>query len=125
MFRTKWLLLILFFSSASVFFASCSTSPSEETVSAVIRDYFGGRGYKVADLQISGISPVPLSQKTYMGTEGHIVSIRHLTLEVLQDNKDLNKGERLEFADASLRIREKVAKKGQWVIANISGIQVP
>ena len=94
-------------------------------MSAVIRDYFGGRGYKVADLQISGISPVPLSQKTYMGTEGHVVSIRRITLEVLQDNKGLKKGERLEFADASLRIKEKVDKKGQWVIANISGIPVP
>jgi hypothetical protein len=109
----------------SIFLSSCSTAPSEEALSAVIRDYFEGRGYKVADLQLGGISSVPLSEKTYMGTEGHVVEIRKMDLEVLQDTKDHKKGERLVFTDASIRIREKADKKGGWIVAQISGIQIP
>ena len=123
--RTEKLSFLIVFIFVSISLSSCSTAPSEEAVKAVIRDHFEGRGYKVVDLQISGISSVPLSQKTYMGTEGHLVSVRRITLEVLGSTVDYKKGERLIFTDASIRIREKVARKGKWVVANISGIPVP
>ena len=125
LFRTERLSFFIVFSIAAISLSSCSVAPSEEAVSAAIRDYFEGRDYKVADLQIGGISPVPLSQKTYMGTEGHIVGIRRMTLEALQDNREYKKGERIVFTDASIRIREKTDKKGEWIIVNISGIRIP
>jgi hypothetical protein len=109
----------------SISLSSCTTAPSEETVSAVIRDHFEERGYRVVDLRIGGISPVPLSRKTYMGTEGHVVEIRRMDLEVLKDNRGHKKGERLVFTDASIQIREKADKKGGWIVGNISGIPVP
>ena len=125
LFRTERLSFFIVFSIAAISLSSCSVAPSEEAVSAAIRDYFEGRDYKVADLQIGGISPVPLSQKTYMGTQGHIVEIRRITLEVREDNREYRKGEKLSFINASIRIREKIDKKGGWIVVNISGIQVP
>jgi hypothetical protein len=68
---------------------------------------------------------MPLSQKTYMGTQGHIVEIMRITLEVREDNREYRKGEKLSFINASIRIREKIDKKGGWIVVNISGIQVP
>jgi hypothetical protein len=104
---------------------ACSVAPSQETVSTVIKTYFEDRQYRVAELQLGTISSVPLNEKTYMGTQGHVVDIRQITLEVLADNREYRKGEKLTFTHASIRIREKVDKKGEWIIANISGIQVP
>jgi hypothetical protein len=123
--RFKQSPFFILFSVAIIFLSSCSTAPSEEAVSAVIRDHFEGRGYKVAELRIGGISSVPLSGKTYMGTKGHVVEIRKIDLEVLRDIGDHKKGERLVFADASIRIREKADKKGGWIVAQLSGIPVP
>ena len=108
-----------------ILLSACAVAPSQETVTAVIRSYFEERHYKVVELRIGDISSVPLNQKTYMGTQGHVVDIRQITLEVLADNREYRKGEKLTFTQASIRIREKVDKKGEWIIANISGIQVP
>ena len=108
-----------------IFLSACSVAPSQETVTAVIRSYFEERHYKVVELRLGDMSPVPLNEKTYMGTQGHVIDIREITLEVLADNREYRKGEKLTFTQASIRIREKVDKKGEWIIANISGIQVP
>jgi len=116
---------IIFLCLAAVFLAACSVAPSQDTVSAVIRKHFEDRGYRVVELQLGTISSVPLNQKTYMGTQGHLVDISEITLEVLADNREYRKGEKLTFSHAAIRIREKVDNKGEWIIANISGIQVP
>ena len=113
------------FGSAAVFLAACSAAPSQETVGAVIRTYFENRGYRVLELQISAISPVPLSQKTYMGTQGHVVEISKISLEVLADSREFHKGEKLTFSPAEIRIRQTIDNKDEWIIANISGIGVP
>ena len=115
----------IFIVVAAVFLAACTVAPSQETVSTVITKYFEDRQYRVVELQVGAISSVPLSQKTYMGTQGHVVDITRITLEVLADNREYRKGEKLTFSHASIRIREKVDKKGEWIITNISGIQVP
>ena len=115
----------IFFCIAVILLAACSVAPSQETVSSVIRAYFEDRGYRVMELQIGTISSVPLNQKTYMGTQGNVVDISQITLEVLADNREYHKGEKLTFFHAAIRIREKVDKKGEWVIANIAGIQIP
>ena len=123
--RADQLSLAIFLGIAGFFLAACSVAPSQETVSSVIRSYFEERQYSVVELQLGAISPVPLSQKTYMGTQGHIVEIRRITLEVREDNREYRKGEKLSFINASIRIREKIDKKGGWIVVNISGIQVP
>jgi len=116
---------IIFIGMAAVFLAACTVAPSQDTVGTVIRKYFEDRQYRVVELQLGTISSVPLSQKTYMGTQGHVVDISKITLEVLADNREYRKGEKLTFTHASIRIQEKVDKKGEWIIANISGIKVP
>jgi hypothetical protein len=108
-----------------MFLFACSVAPSQESVSAVIRTYFEERQYRVAELQLGTISSVPLNQKTYMGTQGHIVEIKQITLEVLEDRREYKKGERLIFTEAAIRIREKVDKKGEWIVMNMEGIRVP
>jgi len=113
------------FVSMAVFLAACSVAPSQETVSTVIRTYFEDRGYRVVELQISSISLVPLSQKTYMGTQGHVIEISKIILEVLADSREFHKGEKLTFSPAEIRIRQTTGKKDEWIIANISGIGVP
>ena len=123
--RADLLSRAVFLGIAGFFLAACSVAPSQETVSSVIRSYFEERQYRVVELQLGAISPVPLSQKTYMGTQGHIVEIRRITLEVREDNREYRKGEKLSFINASMRIREKIDKKGGWIVVNISGIQVP
>lgn len=123
--RPDLLARLIFSGVAAVLLVACTVAPSVETVDGVIRTYFEDRGYRVMELQISGISSVPLNQKTYMGTQGHVVDIRLITLQVLSDNRQYRKGEQITFSHASIRIREKVDKKGEWIIVNISGIQVP
>jgi len=123
--RPKQRHLAIFLGIAGFFLTACSVAPSQETVSSVIRSYFEERKYKIVELQLGKISPVPLSQKTYMGTQGHDVEIMRITLEVREDNWEYRKGEKLSFTNASIRIREKVDKKGEWIVVNISGIQVP
>lgn len=123
--RPKQRYLAIFLGIAGLFLTACSVAPSQETVSSVIRSYFEVRKYKIVELQLGTISPVPLSQKTYMGAQGHDVEIMRITLEVRENNREYQKGEKLSFTHASIRIREKVDKKGEWVVVNISGIQVP
>jgi len=104
---------------------SCAVEPSEEVVRSTIRHYFQGRNYNVLELQLGSISPIPLDERTYMGTQGHVVEIAHIALEVREDAREYKKGERLVFTNAVIRIREQVGKKGDWIIADISGIYVP
>ena len=104
---------------------SCTVAPSQEDVRGVITAYFKGRNYIVHELQLGSISPVPLGQKTYMGTQGHLVGITRITLEAGKDNRVYKEGEQLTFANAWIRIREKADKKGEWIVADISGISVP
>lgn len=91
----------------------------------VIRDHFEARRYRVVDLQLGEISPVPLNRMTYMGTAGHIVEVRRITLEALKDIGEYRKGQTLTFAHAAIIIREKVDSKGEWTVVDISGIPVP
>ncbi len=60
-----------------------------------------------------------------MGTQGHVVEIQQITLEVREDSREYKKGEKLVFTHAEIRIREKVDKKGEWTVVNSSGIPVP
>ena len=51
--------------------------------------------------------------------------IKRIVLEVLKDTGEYRRGQILTFTDAVIIIREKVDKKGQWSVMDVSGIPVP
>lgn len=104
---------------------SCSVAPSQDAVYDTIQKFLEGRKCRLIELQINRISSLPLNQKTYMGTAGHIVEVRKITFQVSEDLREYKKGEILTFTNGSISIREKVDAKDQWIVANISGIRVP
>jgi len=118
-----FLLLVLF-----VFLeAGCTTTPTTGTVTSAIINYFEEKNYRVIELDISDIQPVPLREKIYMGTEGYIVGVQSITLEVLENIGEpwsYRKGQRLTFRNGAIQIKEQRGRKGTWVISNISGIPV-
>jgi hypothetical protein len=96
-------------------------------VKDVVIKYFEVRKYRIADIDIGDIKPMPMSEQRYMGTKGYLVEIKSITLEATENvslpvqNK---KGEKLTFNNAVITIREKNDKKGEWIISNISGIPI-
>jgi len=122
LFRYRGNLVILLL---SLYLISCSVAPSSDVVQDTIRKFFEDRKCRVIELQIGSISPLPLNQKTYMGTAAHVVEIRKITLEISEDLREYRNGDLLTFANGSISIREKVDAKNQWIVANISGIRVP
>jgi hypothetical protein len=108
-------------------FSACSMPPSKDTVKEVIIKYFEVRKYRIADMDIGEIKPMPMSERRYMGTKGYLVEIKSITLEAAENiglpvqNK---KGEKLTFSNATITIREKSDKKGEWIISNIYGIAI-
>jgi hypothetical protein len=108
-------------------FSACSLPPSKDTVKDVVIKYFEVRKYRIADIDIGDIKPMPMSEQRYMGTKGYLVEIKSITLEATENvslpvqNK---KGEKLTFNNAVITIREKNDKKGEWIISNISGIPI-
>ena len=107
--------------------SACSLPPSKDTVKEVIIKYFEVRKYRIADIDIAEIKPIPMSEQRYMGTKGYLVEIKSITLEAAENislpvqNK---KGKKLTFSNATITIREKSDKKGEWIISNISGIAI-
>ncbi|HYQ47626.1 MAG TPA: hypothetical protein VEP69_01045 [Thermodesulfovibrionales bacterium] len=118
-------LAVIAAAAAGFLLAACSAAPSRETAARVIRDHFEGRRYRVMDLQLGKISSVPLNRMTYMGTPGNSIEIKRIVLEVLKDTGEYRRGQILTFADAVITIREKVDKKDQWSVVDVSGIPVP
>lgn len=104
----------------------CRSAPSEATVEAVLRGHFEARGYRVADLELGGISPVPLSEKTYMGARGYVALVRRITLEASGPAGPAHKaGEPLTFENATVRITEESGPRGGWTVSVVTGIPVP
>ena len=107
--------------------SACSLPPSKDTVKEVIIKYFEVRKYRIADIDIGEIQPIPVSKQRYMGTKGYLVEIKSITLEAAENiglpvqNK---KREKLTFSNATITLREKNDKKGEWIISNISGIAI-
>lgn len=108
--------------------AGCSVPPSESTVEGVIIKHFESKKYKVMEIEIGDIKPIPLSEKSYMGVEGYLVDIPTLTLEAGEDSGEpwmYKKGQYLTFTNASIRIKKGDDQNREWLISSISGISVP
>jgi hypothetical protein len=107
--------------------SACSLPPSKDAVKEVIIKYFEVRKYRISDIDIGEIKPIPMSEQRYMGTKGYLVEIKSITLEAAEkiglpvQNK---KGEKMTFSNATITLREKNDKKGEWIISNISGIAI-
>lgn len=104
---------------------SCSVAPSQDAIRDTIQRFFESRKCRVIELQIGSVSSLPLSQKTYMGTDAHIVEVRKITLQMDEDVGEYRKGDLLTFTNGSISIREKVDAKNRWIVVNVSGIIVP
>ena len=106
-------------------FAGCSAAPSKETVEAVIVHHFEKRHYKVTDLMIGNISPLPMGEKEYMGTEGYIVNVVSITLQFTRDTgepRNYKKGNYLTFTNGRIHIKKSRDNKSEWIVTNIEGI---
>lgn len=109
-------------------FSGCMVTPSSETASQTIRQYFTDRQYSVISLEIGEIASIPLKEKTYMGLPTYTVQIKSIILEVTEDIGEpwnYHKGERLTFENAVIHLREPSRSGGNWIIAGLSGIPVP
>jgi len=109
------------------FIASCSIPPSKNPVTDIITQYFADKKFKVTELQIGNIKPIPMGEQRYMGTRGYFVEIKSITLEATENiglPVQYKKGEQLTFSNATMTIREKSDKKGEWIISRISGIAI-
>ena len=121
--RPIFLLTVILIFSLS----ACSLPPSKDTVKDVIIKYFEAKKYRIADIDIGDIKPIPMSEQRYMGTKGYLVEIKSITLEATENiglPVQYKKGEKLTFNNAVITIREKSDKKGEWIISNISGIAI-
>ena len=107
---------------------ACTSTFPESIAEEVIIKHFEKRHYKVIELSIGDISPVPMGEKQYMGTEGHIVSVTALTLEFTRDLGEpwnYKKGQHQTFHNARVRIKERTGQRREWIIADIEGIPLP
>jgi hypothetical protein len=121
--RPIFLLTVILIFSLS----ACSLPPSKDTAKDVIIKYFEDRKYRIADIDINDIKPIPMSEQRYMGTKGYLVEIKSITLEATENiglPVQYKKGEKLTFNNAAITIREKHDKRGEWIISNISGIAI-
>jgi hypothetical protein len=105
-----------------IFLLGCQAAPPESTVERVIRAHFRARHYVVVDLELGDVLPIPLSEKTYMGTRGYLVRVRRITLE---EPPPYGTGQRMSFEDAEVRITERSGPQGGWVVSRVAGIPVP
>jgi len=93
----------------------------------VIISHFESGPYKVQDLVIGDVSPIPAGEKQYMGTKGYVVNIPAITLEFLRDIGEpwnYKKGQYMTFHDGTIRIKKSAGKGDEWLIVDIAGIPV-
>jgi len=118
-----WIIILV----AMPFISGCSVSPHKSTIEKVIISHFESGPYKVQEIVIGNIRPIPSGEKQYMGTEGYVVNIPSITLEFLRDVGEpwnYKKGNYMTFHDGTIRIKKSTVKGGGWLIVDIAGIPV-
>ncbi len=104
----------------------CTVGPSEKDIKFAVNDYFERQDYQVVDLRIGRIEGIPLSAKTYLGSQAYVVEIKAITLEARRDKvPDVKKGSRQIFSGARIKVRQDTVNKNLWHVSIISGIVVP
>ncbi|RJR19628.1 MAG: hypothetical protein C4581_04615 [Nitrospiraceae bacterium] len=103
----------------------CSVPPPRSIIEKVIISHYESGPYKVMELVIGDIGPIPAAEKQYMGTEGYVVNVPSITLEFLRDIGEpwkYKKGHHMTFHDGTIRIKK--TGDGEWLIVDIAGIPV-
>jgi hypothetical protein len=113
--------------TAVLFIGGCSVPPPKSTIEKVIISHFESGPYKVMEMVIGDISPIPAGEKQYMGTEGYVVNIPAITLEFQRDIGEpwnYKKGHYMTYHDGTVRIKKSAGKGVEWLIVDIAGIPV-
>ena len=116
------LMIILFLTGG------CAPSPSKGEIEEAIVKYFELKQYKVAELSIGNIDPIPVSKQQYMGTPGYTVNVTTLILEIPEDTGapwNYRKGQRVSFNNIQITLRQSTGQDKKWLIVNISGVSAP
>jgi len=113
--------------AAGLIAGGCSVPPPRSTIERVIVSHFESGPYKVLEIVIGDISPIPAGEKQYMGTEGYVVSIPAITLEFTRDFGEpwnYKKGQYITYQDGAVRIKKTktAGKTEEWLIVDVSGI---
>ena len=106
----------------------CAPSPSKGEIEEVIVKYFEIKQYKVAELSIGTIDPIPAGKLQYMGTPGYTVNVTTLILEIPEDTGapwNYRKGQKVSFNNVQISIQQSTGQNKKWLIKNISGVSVP
>ncbi|MEW6602832.1 MAG: hypothetical protein AB1499_17805 [Nitrospirota bacterium] len=112
---------------AMLLLIGCSVPPPKSSIEKVIVSHFESGPYKVIDIAIGDISPIPAKEKQYMGTEGYVVNIPAITLEFTRDIGppwNYKKGNYMTFNEGTIRIKKNAGKQEEWLIVDITGIPV-
>jgi hypothetical protein len=104
----------------------CSTSPPKNEIKNQIIKFFETRNYNVIDIDIGVIESIPQGEKIYMGTEGYIVKLKSITLEVTRQTPHYEdtKGQRLIYKNGIIRIKKSTGQLQKWIITDIANIPV-
>jgi len=108
--------------------SGCTPAPSKGEIEELIVRHFEIKHYKVEELRIGAINPIPDNKKRYMGTPGFTVNVTSLILEIPEDTGapwNYKKGQKVSFNDSQITVRQGTGQDKKWVIAHISGILVP
>lgn len=117
----------IFIISAVLFIGGCSVPPPKSAMERVIISHFQSGPYKVMEIVIGDIGPIPEKEKQYMGTKGYVVNIPAITLEFLRDIGEpwnYKKGQYMTFHDATVRVKKGAGTGEEWLIVDIAGIPV-
>jgi hypothetical protein len=82
--------------------------------------YFEHRGYSVPELEIEKIENIPIRDRQYMSTKGHLVHIQFIKLQKAGQEA----GAVLTFSGAVIEIHRSQDERLGWVITRITGIPV-
>lgn len=107
------LILIIFI----IFLSGCSAAPEVSEVSDVIIQHFENRGYSVPELEIGKIQNIPIRDRQYMSTKGHLVQVQFIKLQTTGH-------EPTNFSEAVIEIHRNPDERLGWVITHITGIPV-
>jgi hypothetical protein len=115
----------IFMIAAILIIGGCSVPPPKSTIERVIISHFESGPYKVMEIVIGDITPIPSKEKQYMGTEGYVVNIPAITLEFQRDIGgpwNYKKGHYMTFHDGTVRIKKTAGNGEEWLIVDIAGI---
>ena len=118
--RDSKIVLRLILITFIILLSGCSTPPEVSEVRDVIISHFENRGYSVTELEIGKIEDIPLRDREYMSTKGHLVKIRSITLRPAEQKA----GDATSFSEAVIEIHRSQDERMGWLISRITGIPV-